>query len=194
MPNEVCGHRAPRPERAWGRSHAHAANKSAKLFRWQQSFDALAAVECRESQAALRRAIEDVLSVSSTNSIARLPSPSAGHTLYVPSPPTRSDAPHVAGKLGKPTRKQPNHASGGPTIVSCGASLDAGGQIRSETGSASDARTELCRRGRTGMVRLPAVDGGWNRAIDLAEILLTVFAFSGTPLARGDCITRRRIE
>jgi transposase len=30
--------------------------------RWQQSFDALIAIECRESQAALRRAIEDVLS------------------------------------------------------------------------------------------------------------------------------------
>jgi hypothetical protein len=30
--------------------------------RWQQSFDALVAIECRESQAALRRAIEDVLS------------------------------------------------------------------------------------------------------------------------------------
>jgi transposase len=29
--------------------------------RWQQSFDALVAIECRESQAALRRAIEDVL-------------------------------------------------------------------------------------------------------------------------------------
>jgi transposase len=30
--------------------------------RWQQSFDALVAIECRESQAALRRAIENVLS------------------------------------------------------------------------------------------------------------------------------------
>jgi len=30
--------------------------------RWQQSFDALVAIECRECQAALRRAIEDVLS------------------------------------------------------------------------------------------------------------------------------------
>ena len=30
--------------------------------RWQQSFDALVAIECHESQAALRRAIEDVLS------------------------------------------------------------------------------------------------------------------------------------
>jgi len=30
--------------------------------RWQQSFDALVAIECCESQAALRRAIEDVLS------------------------------------------------------------------------------------------------------------------------------------
>jgi hypothetical protein len=30
--------------------------------RWQQSFDALVAIECRESQSALRRAIEDVLS------------------------------------------------------------------------------------------------------------------------------------
>ena len=30
--------------------------------RWQQSFDALVAIECRETQAALRRAIEDVLS------------------------------------------------------------------------------------------------------------------------------------
>jgi transposase len=30
--------------------------------RWQQSFDALVAIECRESQAALRRAIEEVLS------------------------------------------------------------------------------------------------------------------------------------
>jgi hypothetical protein len=30
--------------------------------RWRQSFDALLAIECRESQAALRRAIEDVLS------------------------------------------------------------------------------------------------------------------------------------
>ncbi len=30
--------------------------------RWQQSFDALVAIECRESQAALRRSIEDVLS------------------------------------------------------------------------------------------------------------------------------------
>ena len=30
--------------------------------RWQQSFDALVAIECRESQATLRRAIEDVLS------------------------------------------------------------------------------------------------------------------------------------
>jgi hypothetical protein len=30
--------------------------------RWQASFDALVAIECRESQAALRRAIEDVLS------------------------------------------------------------------------------------------------------------------------------------
>ncbi len=30
--------------------------------RWKQSFDALVAIECRESQAALRRAIEDVLS------------------------------------------------------------------------------------------------------------------------------------
>ena len=30
--------------------------------RWQQSFDALVAIECQESQAALRRAIEDVLS------------------------------------------------------------------------------------------------------------------------------------
>ena len=30
--------------------------------RWQQSFDALVAIECRESQAELRRAIEDVLS------------------------------------------------------------------------------------------------------------------------------------
>jgi len=30
--------------------------------RWQQSFDALVAIECRESQAVLRRAIEDVLS------------------------------------------------------------------------------------------------------------------------------------
>ena len=30
--------------------------------RWQQSFEALVAIECRESQAALRRAIEDVLS------------------------------------------------------------------------------------------------------------------------------------
>lgn len=30
--------------------------------RWQRSFDALVAIECRESQAALRRAIEDVLS------------------------------------------------------------------------------------------------------------------------------------
>lgn len=30
--------------------------------RWQQSFDALVAIECRESQTALRRAIEDVLS------------------------------------------------------------------------------------------------------------------------------------
>jgi hypothetical protein len=30
--------------------------------RWQQSFDALAAIECRETQAELRRAIEDVLS------------------------------------------------------------------------------------------------------------------------------------
>lgn len=30
--------------------------------RWRQSFDALVAIECRESQAALRRAIEDVLS------------------------------------------------------------------------------------------------------------------------------------
>jgi transposase len=29
--------------------------------RWKQSFDALVAIECRESQAALRRAIEDVL-------------------------------------------------------------------------------------------------------------------------------------
>lgn len=30
--------------------------------RWQQSFDSLVAIECRESEAALRRAIEDVLS------------------------------------------------------------------------------------------------------------------------------------
>jgi len=30
--------------------------------RWQQSFDALVAIECRESQATLRRAIDDVLS------------------------------------------------------------------------------------------------------------------------------------
>ena len=30
--------------------------------RWQQSYDALVAIECRESQAALRRTIEDVLS------------------------------------------------------------------------------------------------------------------------------------
>ncbi len=30
--------------------------------RWQQSFDALVAIECRESQAVLRRAIEEVLS------------------------------------------------------------------------------------------------------------------------------------
>ena len=30
--------------------------------RWKQSFDALVAIECRESQAALRRAIEEVLS------------------------------------------------------------------------------------------------------------------------------------
>jgi len=30
--------------------------------RWQESFDALVAIECRESHAALRRAIEDVLS------------------------------------------------------------------------------------------------------------------------------------
>lgn len=30
--------------------------------RWQQSFEALVSIECRESQAALRRAIEDVLS------------------------------------------------------------------------------------------------------------------------------------
>ena len=30
--------------------------------RWQQSFDALLAIECHESPAALRRAIEDVLS------------------------------------------------------------------------------------------------------------------------------------
>ena len=30
--------------------------------RWQQSFDALVAIECRESQAEFRRAIEDVLS------------------------------------------------------------------------------------------------------------------------------------
>ena len=30
--------------------------------RWQQSFDALVAIECHESQAALRRTIEDVLS------------------------------------------------------------------------------------------------------------------------------------
>jgi len=30
--------------------------------RWQQSFDALVAIECRETQAELRRAIEDVLS------------------------------------------------------------------------------------------------------------------------------------
>ncbi len=29
--------------------------------RWQQSFDALVAIECRESQAELRRAIEEVL-------------------------------------------------------------------------------------------------------------------------------------
>jgi len=29
---------------------------------WQQSFDALVAIECRETQAELRRAIEDVLS------------------------------------------------------------------------------------------------------------------------------------
>ena len=29
--------------------------------RWKQSFDALVAIECRESQAALRRAVEDVL-------------------------------------------------------------------------------------------------------------------------------------
>src|SRR5664280_501073 len=29
--------------------------------RWKQSFDALVAIECRESHAALRRAIEDVL-------------------------------------------------------------------------------------------------------------------------------------
>ena len=29
--------------------------------RWQQSFDALVAIECRETQAELRRAIEDVL-------------------------------------------------------------------------------------------------------------------------------------
>jgi transposase len=33
--------------------------------RWQQSFDALIAIECRESQAALRRMIEDVLSDAS---------------------------------------------------------------------------------------------------------------------------------
>ncbi|MDZ7619636.1 MAG: hypothetical protein U1E05_21770 [Patescibacteria group bacterium] len=30
--------------------------------RWQQSFDALVAIECRETQAELRRAIEEVLS------------------------------------------------------------------------------------------------------------------------------------
>ena len=30
--------------------------------RWRQSFDALVAIECRETQAELRRAIEDVLS------------------------------------------------------------------------------------------------------------------------------------
>ena len=30
--------------------------------RWQQSFNALVAIECRETQAELRRAIEDVLS------------------------------------------------------------------------------------------------------------------------------------
>ena len=30
--------------------------------RWQQSFEALVAIECRETQAELRRAIEDVLS------------------------------------------------------------------------------------------------------------------------------------
>ena len=30
--------------------------------RWQQSFDALVAIECRETEAELRRAIEDVLS------------------------------------------------------------------------------------------------------------------------------------
>lgn len=30
--------------------------------RWRQSFDALLAIECRESQAALRRAVEDILS------------------------------------------------------------------------------------------------------------------------------------
>ena len=29
--------------------------------RWKQSFDALVAIECRESQAALRRAIEEIL-------------------------------------------------------------------------------------------------------------------------------------
>ena len=34
--------------------------------RWQQSFDALVAIECRESQAALRRSIEDVLSDAPT--------------------------------------------------------------------------------------------------------------------------------
>ena len=32
--------------------------------RWQESFDALVAIECRESQAALRRAVEDVLNAA----------------------------------------------------------------------------------------------------------------------------------
>ena len=35
--------------------------------RWQQSFDALVAIECREPRAALRRAIEDVLSDAPRN-------------------------------------------------------------------------------------------------------------------------------
>jgi len=40
--------------------------------RWQQSFDALVAIECRESQAVLRRAIEDVLSDAHLGSSERV--------------------------------------------------------------------------------------------------------------------------
>ncbi len=63
--------------------------------RWQQSFDALVAIECRESQAALRRAIEDVLSdAPRSGSVGTFTAEQVTHILAVAcEPPEKSGRP-----------------------------------------------------------------------------------------------------